>query len=239
MWVGSEGECNLLHFGSGVSGAFIRKGGPEIQQATIRAAEGRTVTPGDVIITRAGGMQFRYVFHAISSMCRGGTTAEILRRCAVNCLAEARARTVASIAFPALGTGEMGFDMKEAAAVLIDAVVTDCAATPGLDRVAFCLLRPDAFTTFFRHTVRRGIALEANSPSDNKRTGAYGREHGVDDRLPQSLVQRLRSASSAPVRAGLVRDALTRLFVPPLSAPLAPEVVQDQAAYRWDEPHMG
>ena len=172
-------------------------------------------------------MPFRFVFHAISSMCGGGTTVQILRRCAVNCLAEARARTVISIAFPALGTGEMGFDIREAAVVLIDAVVADCAATPGLNRVTFCLLRPDAFTSFFRHAVRRCIALEANSGGDNERTDAHGRGDGCDDGSSSTLVQRLRIAPSGSMRSSLVIEALTRhLFVPPLSAPLAPRVVE-------------
>jgi|GEM_PF-3279911 len=156
--------CDQLHFGDGVSGAFVRAGGAEIERAVAEAARGREVRPGDVLVTDAGALQFRYIFHAISSRCESGTDEEILRRCTLGCLAEARRRGVESIAFPALGTGDMAFPMEEAAAVLIDTVVRDCAENPGLDRVVFCLRRADAFATFFRRAVRRGVALEAPAP---------------------------------------------------------------------------
>lgn len=97
----------------------------------------------------------------VRSLCEGGADEVSLRRAVLEHLAEARRRGVRSIAFPALGTGDMAFPMEEAAAVLIDTVVRDCAENPGLERVVFCLRRPDAFTTFFRQAVRRGVALEA------------------------------------------------------------------------------
>ena len=91
--------CNLLHFGSGVSGAFVKNGGHKLVQETESMSRGRSIKPGDVIVTSSGRMPFQHVFHAISSVCGQGSTAGILRRCVTNCLAEARTRSIRSEVF--------------------------------------------------------------------------------------------------------------------------------------------
>ncbi len=213
--------CDLLHFGSGVSGAFSRAGGPAVRRSLLEVAAGRHVTAGDILVASAGTMPFRYIFHAISSICTSGTTGEILTRCVRTCLVEARARSLHTIAFPALGTGQMGFDVREAAAILINSVVDDVVANGGLERIVFCLLEPDAFTSFFRQAVRRSILLGA----EDKRVSDV-----PASAVPISSTTPLDAAAvimAHPVglehsaRYGsLVVDLLSRLFVPPLSQPV-------------------
>lgn len=187
-------------------------------------ASGRHVTAGQVLVTRAGRMSFRHIFHAISSICTSGTSAEILTRCVHASLSEARTRSVKSIAFPALGTGQMGFDIREAATILINTVVEDAAKLGGLDRIVFCLLQPDAFTSFFRQAVRRSILLEESDLREKRppRAAAPNTPEAAALAIKAHPVGVEHSIDYGP----LVTELLSHLFVPPLSAPVLHDLPQ-------------
>jgi len=133
-----------LWLGSGVAGAIKRAGGPSIQQEldriqalktprrkvpqTTRIGEFRhfTVDLGDVVVTHAGNMHARFVYHAAVMDCEGSTKGKtdtmIVRMATVNCMLEARRMSVRSIAFPIFGTGVGGLSIPAATEAMLGAI---------------------------------------------------------------------------------------------------------------------
>jgi len=93
---------NDLLLGGGVAGAIRSRGGPSIQEECHRLGPIRV---GEVAITGGGALSARYVIHAASMVLGGLTTEEGLREATRNSLVCADEKRLASIAFPAIGTG--------------------------------------------------------------------------------------------------------------------------------------
>lgn len=114
-----------LRGGGGVDGAIRRAGGPEITKELdeIRTSQGGCPT-GSAVLTTAGRLPARYVFHAVGPIWRGGDRreAELLASCYTTCLALAEERGLNSISFPSISTGAFGYPVREAAAVAVDVV---------------------------------------------------------------------------------------------------------------------
>jgi O-acetyl-ADP-ribose deacetylase len=123
---------SALAGGGGVDGAIHRAGGPELMREldAIRAQIGRCPT-GSAVVTGAGKLPARYVFHAVGPVYRSGgeQQAELLRSCYTKCLDLAAERQLSSISFPSISTGVYGYPVKEAARVALDAV-REWLATP-------------------------------------------------------------------------------------------------------------
>jgi len=214
--------CDQLHFGSGVSGAVRKAAGLEVYDEARRDRDHRGLVAGQVAVSSGGASVYRLIIHALSSRCPHGTTPTILEACVGGALDTAREKGLRSVAFPALGTGEMGFDVQRAAKILIESAIRDCHRKGGLDRVVFCLLRPDAFTSFFREAVRQTIRQEEEEldPTQDplERPGPDGA-----DTQEASFLHQLKHCEPGMegwseyerVSTGL----FTLLFVPPLSEP--------------------
>src|SRR5439155_1693924 len=98
---------NHLWMGGGVAGAIKRVGGAEIER---QAVEKGPIEPGEAVVTGAGRLRCRYVIHAATMGQDLVTSADLIRRATRSSLRRANDVQVASIAFPALGTGVGGFD---------------------------------------------------------------------------------------------------------------------------------
>ena len=118
--------------GGGVDGAIHRAAGPEL------LAECRTLggcAPGAAKLTRGYRLPAAYVIHTVGPVWRCGASgeAETLAACYRACLALARERGLATIAFPAISTGIYGFP-REAAAEIAVASVSAHLATQALPK---------------------------------------------------------------------------------------------------------
>jgi O-acetyl-ADP-ribose deacetylase (regulator of RNase III) len=111
--------------GGGVDGAIHRAGGPEIMRELddIRSRIGRCDT-GSAVVTSAGRLPAKYVFHAVGPVYRDGQHGEpaLLEACYSNCLSLAAERDVKSISFPSISTGVYGYPIQEAAKVAVRTV---------------------------------------------------------------------------------------------------------------------
>ncbi len=109
-----------LHGGGGVDGAIHRAGGPAIMREldTIRASQGGCPT-GSAVVTSAGALPARYVFHAVGPVYRDGHHGEPqqLESCYLTCLALAEEHAVTTVSFPAISTGVYGYPIDQAAAI--------------------------------------------------------------------------------------------------------------------------
>src|SRR5271168_1860116 len=112
-----------LRGGGGVDGAIHRAGGPAIMRELdeIRAAQGGCPT-GSAVVTGAGALPARYVFHAVGPIYQDGRHGEPaqLASCYQTCLALAEARAVRTISFPAISTGIYGYPIGDTAGIALE-----------------------------------------------------------------------------------------------------------------------
>jgi O-acetyl-ADP-ribose deacetylase (regulator of RNase III) len=113
---------SALAGGGGVDGAIHRAGGPSIMQELdrVRAKAGGCPT-GSAVVTGAGRLPARFVFHAVGPVYRGGKhgEADLLASCYRTCLALAEEHAIDTIAFPSISTGVYGYPIREAAPIAI------------------------------------------------------------------------------------------------------------------------
>jgi serine/threonine protein kinase len=106
-------ETCELPMSFGVSLALRRAAGKEVARA---AKEYAIVQPGRVVVTKAGALQARFLFHGITMgyLDKGWTmpTRELIQEIIAGCFYHADSLNVRSIAFPLLGTGAGGFSRE-------------------------------------------------------------------------------------------------------------------------------
>jgi O-acetyl-ADP-ribose deacetylase len=116
---------SALAGGGGVDGAIHRAGGPEIMREldAIREKSGGCPT-GSAVVTSAGRLPARYVFHAVGPRYRDGRHEEsdLLASCYRTCLELAAERDVKTISFPSISTGIYGYPIAEAAEIAVRTV---------------------------------------------------------------------------------------------------------------------
>src|SRR3954468_1660352 len=110
---------NHFWMGAGVAGAIKRAGGDAIEAEAMRQAP---VAPGECVITSGGRLAAKHVIHAAVMGQDLRTSAELIAQATRNSLALADQHGLASISFPAFGTGVGGFPLSECAQVMISAV---------------------------------------------------------------------------------------------------------------------
>ena len=97
-----------LTVGGGVATAIVKAGGPTIQQECSSLG---FQSSGSVAVTGAGKLNVRNIYHMVPDM----SSMRSIRDCIGNCLRKADSNGLTSLSFPAVGTGNMGKDVKEAA----------------------------------------------------------------------------------------------------------------------------
>ena len=110
---------NEFWMGAGVAGALTARGGQTIEAEAM--AQG-PVEPGQCVITSGGRLPARDVIHAAVMGQDLSTSAALIDGATRNTLRLAEAHHLASVSFPAFGTGVGGFPLDECARVMIDAV---------------------------------------------------------------------------------------------------------------------
>lgn len=140
---------SALAGGGGVDGAIHRAGGPSLMQqlAEIRRASGSCPT-GSAVVTSAGALPARWVFHAVGPVYHGGLhgEAELLASCYRTCLRMAEERRASSISFPSISTGVYGYPIGEAAGIALNAVTSHLSDPASRIReITLVLFGPDAY----------------------------------------------------------------------------------------------
>ncbi len=147
-----------LWMSTGVAGELKRKGGDSIEFAAIRLAP---VSLGDAVVTPAGMLAARFIIHAVSLERGRRTSGLAIDRAARSAMARARELGLASVAFPALGTGIGGFPLRDGAAIAVDAVRDELATPSSIEHVIFALRGATAYEAF-------AAALAAGDPAPSR-----------------------------------------------------------------------
>jgi len=143
-----------LWMSTGVGGALKRRGGDAIEFAAVRQGP---MPLGTAIVTTGGTLAARFVIHAVSIDANRRTSSEAIAAAVRSALERARQLEIASIAFPALGTGVGGFPLDEAARVTVETVRETIPSLPDLERLVFAL-RGAATYQAFESAIARGAA---------------------------------------------------------------------------------
>lgn len=131
-------DDNILSMGGGVSRALLMAGGEVI------ANDARKHIPlklGDVVVTSAGKLSAKYIFHAVTIDFTNMLFAsqESIQAITRRCLQLADALGVRLMAFPALGTGVAGFPFQLAAEVMTRTIADHLMGKTGIERVTIAL----------------------------------------------------------------------------------------------------
>ena len=154
---------SALAGGGGVDGAIHRAGGSEIMRELdgIRAQIGRC-PPGDAVVTGAGRLPAKYIFHAVGPVYRDGHHGEPerLASCYRRCLELAEERDVAIISFPAISTGVYGYPLDQAAGIALRETAEHLKRTECKVREAiFVLFGRSAYDAFAEGLKRLGSRI--------------------------------------------------------------------------------
>ena len=123
-----------LRVGGGVDGAIHRAGGPEIkdQLDRIRQKSGGCPT-GSAVVTTAGHLPAKWVFHAVGPIYFGGEHGEPQQLASAyqSCLELAADYGAESISFPSISTGVYGYPVEQAAEIALREVFEHLVSPPG------------------------------------------------------------------------------------------------------------
>jgi len=131
-----------LRGGGGVDGAIHRAGGPGIMEECRKIGGCPT---GEAVVTTAGRLPAKYVFHAVGPIYSGSLDDERLLASAYqSCLDLAEQRQVKSIAFPSLSTGIYGYPLELAAPIALRTIIEHIKKPTCLQQVLMVLFGESA-----------------------------------------------------------------------------------------------
>jgi len=132
-----------LRGGGGVDGAIHRAGGPSIMEECRKIGGCPT---GKAVVTTAGRLPAKYVFHAVGPIYSGGTDDERLLASAYqSCLNLAEQHQVKSISFPSLSTGIYGYPLELAAPIALRTIIEHIKKPTCLQQVLMVLFGESAY----------------------------------------------------------------------------------------------
>lgn len=138
---------NHFWMGAGVAGAIKRRGGQAIEKEAMQQGPKPV---GEAVITTGGMLKARFVIHAAVMGQDLSTSSSKISKATQSSLELAESNKVASLAFPALGTGVGGFPLSDAADTMIDTAVSFLKTSRSLMRVTFVLFDREAYNIFER-----------------------------------------------------------------------------------------
>jgi len=132
-----------LRGGGGVDGAIHRAGGPSIMEECRKIGGCPT---GEAVVTTAGRLPAKYVFHAVGPIYSGSLDDELLLASAYqSCLDLAEQHQVKSIAFPSLSTGIYGYPVELAAPIALRTIIEHIKKPTCLQQVLMVLFGESAY----------------------------------------------------------------------------------------------
>uniref|UniRef100_A0A672S1J3 Poly [ADP-ribose] polymerase n=1 Tax=Sinocyclocheilus grahami TaxID=75366 RepID=A0A672S1J3_SINGR len=147
-----------------VSKALLQTAGYQLQSEITRAARSNSVTYGDMVITDGCKLKCSKVFHVVCPFWNGGQDS-VLIRVIRDCLRTAETQGMASISFPAIGTGNLGFPKDLVTRIMLTEVQK--FNFTNLQEVTVIVHPSDkesleCFTSVFRHGIQGPVTKGAH-----------------------------------------------------------------------------
>ncbi|KTG46693.1 hypothetical protein cypCar_00039653 [Cyprinus carpio] len=105
-----------------ISKALLQTAGYQLQSEIKRAARSNGVNYGEVVITDGYELKCQKVFHVVCPFWRQGSEDKVLIQIIRYCLKKAEKWRMASVVFPAIGTGNLGFPKDLVARIMLTEV---------------------------------------------------------------------------------------------------------------------
>lgn len=152
-------DDNHITMGGGVSLSILNAGGEEIWN------ESRKYVPaqlGTAVVTPAGRLHAKYVFHAIVIDFDQGIwpNGNVVQSATTSCFTEAERLNCRTLALPALGTGAGGLVSETTAQAMISAILKALKQCVVLQKVIIVLNRRDTLFDFFKYALEKTIKEE-------------------------------------------------------------------------------
>uniref|UniRef100_A0A1A7WR81 Poly (ADP-ribose) polymerase family, member 9 n=1 Tax=Iconisemion striatum TaxID=60296 RepID=A0A1A7WR81_9TELE len=181
--VNTASQCRTLAIGN-ISKAIFQKAGQEMQREITMA-----VKKHNIICTKPYNLQCKQVFHTFCpEKWNDGRADQILYESVTECLWTAVTHKHKSIAFPAIGTGALGFSKQESAMIMLKAVADfSQMAQSNLD--VYFVIFPSDHETYqaFRGQMMRLQETPSHhnpSPGEKAAAAAEARHRSHDSRAP-------------------------------------------------------
>jgi O-acetyl-ADP-ribose deacetylase (regulator of RNase III) len=213
-----------LTMGGGVSAAIRAAAGTAL---TLDAAKAVPREAGDVVVTTAGALPSRYVFHVVTigpnQDRERGSVPELVQRATRSCLDLMQPLGVHSIVFPALGTGAAGYPIESSAAAMAEVINEVLSQSRWRLHVSIMLMSrslasPMQYLAFYEEFARRVPYVAAHEATQPRTTQADEPKPIVSgllsleqqrQRLEQELID-LLTGNKDPARETELRAALER-----------------------------
>jgi len=178
--------------GSGVAGALLRKGGPELQKLCNEAvSQGSKLKEGQVLDTKAtGSLKFKSVFHVAFTSQDAKEFFKLIHAC----LQRAEDLQYSSIAFPAIGTGIHGYPAPEAAKGMKEAIKKFSSRNPSfVAQIRIILFQQQVYQAF----VTEFSTLQTYEESDLDTSEEAEPQSSSESHLLQRFVGGLKQGATA------------------------------------------
>uniref|UniRef100_A0A8C2KIW5 Poly [ADP-ribose] polymerase n=1 Tax=Cyprinus carpio TaxID=7962 RepID=A0A8C2KIW5_CYPCA len=148
-----------------ISKALLQTAGYQLQSEIKRAARSNGVNYGEVVITDGYELKCQKVFHVVCPFWRQGSEDKVLIQIIRDCLNKAESMRKASVVFPAIGTGNLGFPKDLVARIMLTEVQE---FKPTNLRKVTVVVDPsnkesiECFTSIFRHGIQGPVTQEAH-----------------------------------------------------------------------------
>ena len=158
----------FLSMGGGVSTAILIAAGPQIRADTLKWVPAKL---GDVIVSSAGALDAKYVFHAVTLGDGALSHEEIINKITHQCLSLLSILRLSSIAFPAIGSGIAGFTLETVASTLAEVIVRELFSSEAPLSVTIYLfdrfgrMKEIDYLQFFEEVAIRTRALNSTTPT--------------------------------------------------------------------------
>jgi len=228
-------DDSYLTMGGGVSAAILRAAGESL---LLEVAKKVPANLGEVVVTGAGSLKAKHVFHAITIGRGKATAGDIVTGATRRAIALLKALGLSSIAFPAIGAGVAGLSYEDVAVSMAETLVYELSQSPEPLSVAIYLfdrygrMQPIDYVRFFEEIASRTRGLigaktrprtiqqpRVKRSSDAKRKTAALAERSLTlatladlDKERQALEGRLAQYGVALARSD-IRKAESRLKV--------------------------
>jgi O-acetyl-ADP-ribose deacetylase (regulator of RNase III) len=157
-------DDSYLTMGGGVSASIRRAAG---QGILIEVAKTVPAKLGDVIVTSAGLLPAKHIFHAVTIGEGKAVAGDVVANATRHSLKLLRALGLSSIAFPAIGAGAAGFALEDVAATMAEVIVEELSENPEPLSVIIYLfdrfgrMQPIDYVQFFEEFAARTRGLLA------------------------------------------------------------------------------
>ncbi|XP_026075336.1 poly [ADP-ribose] polymerase 14-like isoform X1 [Carassius auratus] len=146
-----------------ISKALLQTAGYQLQSEVNTAARSNNVNYGEMLITDGYGLKCQNVFHVVCPFWRQDSEDKVLAQIIRDCLIKAESLRKASVVFPAIGTGNLGFPKDLVARIMLTEVQK---FKPTNLRKVTVIVHPsdkesiECFTRIVRHGIQGPITKE-------------------------------------------------------------------------------